>query len=228
MKTTLQKISRIGLLASAVTLAACGGGSSSTPLTVSGVAATGWAIAGASVTVQCAAGAGTATTSTSGAYTVTVDGQGPCLVTLTQGSLTLLSITPKTTTGTATANLTPFSDAIVKALMQAKGASTPAGLVTTAIPTNANLIAANTAAIAKINAALKAAGKPVLADTTDLLGQANFVARTLATPAGDAQDQALDALVVANALPTTLVADIKTDVSKVVTPNPTGATGAGG
>ncbi len=232
MKTTLQKISRIArisLLAGAATLAACGGGSDSTSLTFSGVAATGLAIAGASVSVQCVAGTGTATTNANGAYSVTFDGQGPCLVTLTQGNLRLQSIARQTAAGStiAIANITPFSDAIVKALMQAKGAATPEALVTTAIPSNANLVNAVDAAFYKINAALAAKGQALLPVNTDLLGQPNFVART-ATTAGDALDQALDALVEpsTNALSATLLSEIKTVVSQVVPPNPTGATSA--
>lgn len=215
-------------------ISACGGGNSGPQLTVSGVAATGLAIDGGEVAVQCVSGMGTATTAPNGTYSVTVaDGKGPCLVTVTQGSLTLRSISRATTTGTAIANVTAFSDAIVTALVQAKGAARPAELITEGfVPSNDNLTAAVTAVIVKINAALRALGQPELATNTDLLGQADFTAATTANPgAGDALDKALDALVGANdggQLPPVLRDQITNDVVVVVLPTATGGSGGSG
>ena len=228
MSIFLNKFSQIAMAVGVATLAACGGGSSTTMLNVSGVAATGLAVDGGSVAVKCVSGTGTATTQANGAYSVSVtNGQGPCIVTVTKGDLVLRSIAAKSTTGTSIANVTPFSNAIVTALVQAKGAASPEALVTNAAftPTNENLTAAVTAVIVKINAALVALGQPPLAANTDLLGQANFVAAT-ATATGDALDKALDALVSADgSLPADLSADINATVDEVVPPAPTGAAG---
>jgi hypothetical protein len=229
MQTVFKKLGQVALTLGVVTLVACGG-DSSPALTVSGVAATGLAIDGGSVVVQCVSGTGTATTQSNGAYSVSVtDGQGPCLITVTKGAIVLRSITPKTTTGTAVANVTPISNAIVTALVQAKGAATPAALVSNAafIPSNENLTRTVEAVLVKINLALVAANQPPLAAGTDLLGKPNFVAATTNAPtAGDALDKALDVLVTAEgSLPADLATSINSSVIAVVPPAATGGSG---
>lgn len=212
----------------ALMISACGGGSNSPVLTVSGVAATGLAIDGGSVSVQCVSGTGVATTLGNGSYSVSVtNGQGPCLVTVSKGDLVLRSMTSSTNTGSSIANVTPFSDAIVGALVIAKGAATPDALVTNPAlkPSNEDLSDSVTAVIVKINEALVALNLPPLDLNTDLLGQPNFVAAT-DTTAGDALDQALDALVGSDgSLPTDLITDINQSVDSVVETPPTGAAG---
>ena len=228
MKAIFKKAGQAALVLGVATLVACGGGSNAPVLTVSGVAATGLAVDGGSVAVQCVSGTGTATTLATGSYSVSVtNGQGPCLVTVTKGELVLRSITPKSTSGTAIANVTPFSDAIVTALVTAKGAANPAALVTNTalVPSNENLTAAVTAVIVKINEALVALNQPTLPLTTDLLGQPGFVAAT-GTTAGDALDKALDALASNGSLPPTLTNSINSSVVAVVPKPSTGATGA--
>jgi hypothetical protein len=228
MKAIFKKAGQAALVLGVATLVACGGGSNAPVLTVSGVAATGLAVDGGSVAVQCVSGTGTATTLANGSYSVSVtNGQGPCLVTVTKGELVLRSITPKSTSGTAIANVTPFSDAIVTALVTAKGAANPAALVTNTalVPSDANLTAASTAVIVKINEALVALNQPTLPLTTDLLGQPAFVAAT-STTAGDALDKALDALVTNGGLSPTLTNTISSSVVAVVPTPSTGATGA--
>lgn len=213
----------------ALLISACGGGRSSPVLTVSGVAATGLAIDGGNVAVQCVSGTGAATTLGNGSYSVSMtNGQGPCLVTVTIGNLVLRSIAAKSNTGTSIANVTSFSDAIVTALVQAKGAATPEELVTRAalIPSNENLIAAVSAVIVKINEALVALSQPPLDPNTDLLSQPGFVASTGST-AGDALDKALDALVTNGTLSTNLMNSIQASVAAVVPAPSTGATGSG-
>jgi hypothetical protein len=140
------------------------------------------------------------------------------------------------------ANVTQFSDAIVAGLIAAKGVATAEALFTNAAstPTNDQLKSAQTAVISKINDALLAAGKPVLALTTDLLGKADFVAATPSTPSSDPLDKALDDLVPtgSTALPLALVNSIAAAVTAVVpkgtptgssgTTTPTGSTGATG
>lgn len=228
MKAIFKKVGQVALVLGAATLVACGGGSNAPVLTVSGVAATGDAIEAGSVAVQCVSGTGTATTLANGSYSVSLtNGQGPCLVTVTKGDLVLRSIAPQSTSGTTIANVTQFSDAIVTALVTAKGAANPAALVTNAalVPSTENLTAAVTAVIVKINEALVALNQPPLPLNTDLLGQANFVAKS-GTTAGDALDKALDALANNGSLPPTLTNSIKSSVVAVVPTPPTGAAGA--
>jgi hypothetical protein len=232
MKAVNKKLGLLAICASALTLVACGGDSASVPLKISGVAATGLAIDGGTVAVQCVSGTGTATTLANGSYSVTVEnGQGPCLITVTKGAVVLRSITPKTTTGTAVANVTPFSNAIVDALVIAKGAGSVSGLINSATaPTNSDLTAAVTATVAQINSALITAGQSALTldPNIDLLGNPTYVAATTTNPdIGDATDKALDFLVPQGTatLPPTLVAAINTATDNVVAPTPTGATG---
>ena len=234
MKAVNKKLGLLAICAGALTLVACGGDSASVPLNISGVAATGLAIDGGTVSVQCVSGTGSATTLPNGSYSVTVqNGQGPCLITVTKGTgptaVVLRSISPKTTTGTAVANVTPFTNAIVDALVVAKGAGSVTGLINSATaPSNSELTAAVTAVVAQINSALIAQSQQalVLDLNTDLLGNPNFVAATTANPGiGDATDKALDFLVTGTTLPPTLVTAINTATDSVVDPTPTGATG---
>ena len=230
MKAVNKKLGLLAICVGALTLVACGGDSATVPLTLRGVAATGLAIDGGSVLVQCVSGTGTATTLANGSYTVDVqNGQGPCLVTVTKGAVVLRSISPRTTTGSAVVNVTPFSNAIVDALVVAKGAGTVTGLINSATaPTNSDLTAAVTATVAQINVALAAAGEPQLAPGTDLLSSPTYVAATTTAPGiGDATDKALDFLVPVGTttLPPTLVTAITTATDTVVAPTPTGATG---
>ena len=143
--------------------------------------------------------------------------------------LVLHSIAPKSSTGTAIANVTPISEAIVQALVAAKGAGSVTDLVTSAsaIPTNSDLTTANNNVLAIVNNALGQLTPPLppLDLGTDLLGQANYVAATIASPsAGNALDQALDALVAAPGnVFTDLTAAITSTVGTSVAPNPTGS-----
>jgi hypothetical protein len=231
MKTLRQKFALLAVSGALVTLVGCGGDNNSY-LNVTGVAATGLAIDNAAVSVQCVSGTGTATTNGNGVYSVTVvNGEGPCLVTVTKGDLTLRSITPKTTTGSAVANVTPISDAIIQGLIEAKGAVNPSDLVTNPAltPSNDQLTAAVTAVITQINAALEALDKDPLPINTDLLGKTDFVAATTNTPSTDPLDVALDLLVTDGTLGDDLIESITTTVDEVVpvTNTPTGSTGAG-
>jgi len=231
MKTLRQKFALLAVSGALVTLVGCGGDNNSY-LNVTGVAATGLAIDNAAVSVQCVSGTGTATTNGNGVYSVTVvNGEGPCLVTVTKGDLTLRSITPKTTTGSAVAHVTPISDAIIQGLIEAKGAVNPSDLVTNPAltPSNDQLTAAVTAVITQINAALEALDKDPLPINTDLLGKTDFVAATTNTPSTDPLDVALDLLVTDGTLSDDLIESITTTVDEVVpvTNTPTGSTGAG-
>ena len=135
-------------------LAACGGGGSSpstVPISIKGVAATGLALAQKPYSVQCAlplnSPAKTGTTGDDGSYSVTMEpgSAGPCIVTITDGDKQLQSITPNTPSSgtTLVANVTPFSDLIVKALVSASGVTNAAGLITGAtIPQNVTAVMA--------------------------------------------------------------------------------------
>ncbi len=233
MKALRQKFALLAVSGALVTLVGCGGGNNNSYLNVTGVAATGFAIDDGAVTVQCVSGSGTATTNGNGAYAVTVvNGEGPCLITVTKGDLTLRSITPKTTTGSAVANVTPISDAIIQGLIAAKGAVNASDLVTnpTLTPNNEQLTAAVEAVFDQINDALVLLGKDPLPEGTDLLSKPDFVARpTGAPPSTDPLDLALDFLVTDGSLSADLIETITTTVDEVVpeTNTPTGGTGSG-
>ena len=82
------------------------------------------------------------------------------------------------------------------------------------------------AVVAQINVEWPAQSQPPLDPNTDLLGKADYVAATTASPGiGDAVDKALDFLVTGTTLPPTLVTAINQATDTVVDPTPTGGTG---
>ena len=116
-------------------LTACGGGGSdnssaagssatpapaqSTPLTVSGTAATGLAIPNAQVLVKCASGEPTGTTAADGTFKLTLPqaAQAPCALQVTLPDSThLYSLVPAGATGSAVANITPLTQLLVAAV----------------------------------------------------------------------------------------------------------------
>lgn len=116
-----RKISRLTLLAASVgvlVLHGCGGGSSSTSFTLSGVAATGAAFDGASVTATDAAGMATScgTTTTSGTYTCSLPSTAaaPIVIEAIRGIEAYYSVTPEAKSSTV--NVTPLTSAIVATL----------------------------------------------------------------------------------------------------------------
>jgi 5'-nucleotidase len=112
---------RLCLLASVCAgLSACGGddGSpSSEPaasLTLSGTAATGSALANAQVAVRCADGSqGSATTRADGGYSAAFNGKLPCVLEADAGALGKLHSLATGSGSTATANITPLTEAVV-------------------------------------------------------------------------------------------------------------------
>jgi hypothetical protein len=175
------------LAPAALALTACGGGSDPAPsaLTISGTAALGTALAGATVDVRCSGGSASATTGTDGGYTVALpQATLPCLLRATAGDTVLHSLA----TGSADrvrANLTPASELL---LARWSGQEPAALFAASTVPAvdGAALAAASDALVAT----LKAGG-------VDLSGMDLLAGPLLAahgSTAGDAHDQALDAL----------------------------------
>ena len=200
-------------------LAACGGGGSSpstVPISIKGVAATGLALAQKPYSVQCAlpvnSPAKTGTTGDDGSYSVTMvpGSAGPCIVTITDGDKQLQSITPNNPSSgtTLVANVTPFSDLIVKALVSASDVTNATGLITgTTIPQNVTAVMATvveairTDLVVKLqDSGLTAAQAQAIVDATlpvdtDLLADSNFKPATTANPANASPlDKLLDVL----------------------------------
>lgn len=97
-------------------VAACAGGGGSTGnLTVQGVAATGAAMAKASVSLKCAdGGTGSTVTDVNGNYAVRFNGQLPCIIEATASDKSVIYHSVATGSGnTATANITPLTEALV-------------------------------------------------------------------------------------------------------------------
>ena len=120
MKSTTRITTQLSLLAGALLLAACGGGSSgvSAPaptLTLSGTAATGLAIADASVQAKCMGGNGITTTLADGSYRLTVAGGSlPCALRVSFGTDGAALHSLAMGAGLeATANLTPLTELLV-------------------------------------------------------------------------------------------------------------------
>jgi|GEM_PF-204956 len=103
-------------MAVVIVAAACtGGGGSSGNLTVQGVAATGAAMAKASVSLKCAdGGTGSTVTDVNGNYSVRFNGQLPCIIEVTANDKSVIYHSLATGSGnTATANITPLTEALV-------------------------------------------------------------------------------------------------------------------
>ena len=117
-------------------LAACGGGDDSpattppptvTSVTLSGTAATTAPITTGTISAKCQNAAGTTPlNSTTGAYSLKIEGASlPCMVrvTSTDNATILHSAAPGAGTGTAVANVTPFTELIVAKAAGTSGAS---------------------------------------------------------------------------------------------------------
>lgn len=172
-----------------------------TTITLTGVVATGLAVSGATVNAKCATGTGTATSASDGSYasTLSAGAKLPCAleVTLADGSK-LHSVTADAGTSTTTGNdtatsvkahVTPATELIVAALAGQTPASYFSAFDSAAAKnaTEANLTAANAVAVGMLKTGgidLTSAGNLITAALTAATG----------TGAGNAYDQALDAL----------------------------------
>jgi hypothetical protein len=170
----MKHVFKFGLIAAAAALlAACGGDATVTgvpaaPITVAGTAATGAPIANAPVSIQCKSidapdtNPLNTTTNATGDFTKTFTGVGPCVVSVTSGGVTYQSIT-KNTSGVTTsliANVNPLSDLVVKSLAAAKGTTNLAALVSTNLPSDADIDNAATKVLDTLKTALGAANVP--------------------------------------------------------------------
>ncbi|HET7792224.1 MAG TPA: hypothetical protein VFL64_02460 [Rhizobacter sp.] len=181
-------------VASLATLAACGGGggSDSPPppapgVSLSGVAATGAALAGATVEAKCRGGStGSATAAANGSYSIALStGSLPCMLRATSGATVLHSVAQ----GGGTAHLTPATQLIVASI----AGTTPAAYYGAFNDAAADALtpARVQAAHANIVSVLTQGG--VNASTVGNLLNGTLVAAVGGT-AGNAYDQALDAL----------------------------------
>ena len=179
-------------------LAACGGGggggsTSSTPLTITGTAATGAAIQGGAVAATCQTGTGTATTNSDGGYTLTItNGTLPCLLRVTTTIGTPIVLYSAAETGATTANITPLTQLVVANALGSDPATVYAAGLSTATASNLSSTALTTA-VAKIQTAL--AGLGIDISTIDPL-KTTLVAAT-DNSSGNAQDRQIDGLMVA-------------------------------
>lgn len=183
-----------GLIA---TLAACGGGGSSVPstLSLSGTAASGAALAGATVDVKCASGSSSATTNTDGSYSLTVSGGAlPCMVRATssdQATVYHALVDSSAGTTSAVVNVTPITELI---MAQAVGAtSTPSAVFASNSMPPAAAITSLPTSITSVASSLKTATNGSVDFSAYNPMTTPFKAATL-NAAGDAMDGKLDAL----------------------------------
>jgi 5'-nucleotidase len=172
-------------------LLGCGGSTSVSTLTVSGVAATGAAMAGATISIQCVNGVlANGKTDTDGSYSMPVDGSFPCLVEASDATHKLHSVA-NSSGNNAIANVTPLTEQMVASLSSDSvdtaaffasfGASKAASVSPAKLAAAQTLVLANLAALGVDTSALK-----------DLITD-KLVAKT-ATQSGNALDAVLDAV----------------------------------
>lgn len=190
---------RLCLLASVCAgLSACGGddgpsypGEPAASLTLSGTAATGSALANAQVAVRCADGSqSSATTRADGGYSSAFNGKLPCAIEADAGALGKLHSLAIGSGSTATANITPLTEAVVGKF----SADTVAWFAGFNAAAGAKLGAADVAAAqAAVKGELVANAVTIPASVSDFLTGALVAAQGSTTP-GNEHDQLLDAL----------------------------------
>jgi len=207
----MRKLVILGLSA---VLAACGGGSgggstSSSPLTITGTAATGAAIQGGAVAATCQSGTGTATTNSDGTYTLTItNGTLPCLLRVTTTIGTPIVLYSAAEAGATTANITPLTQLVVANALGSDPATVYAAGISTTTASNLSSTGLATA-VTKIQTAL--AGLGVDISTIDPL-KTTLVAATDAT-SGNAQDRQIDGLMVALSNANLKIGDLTTVIA---------------
>lgn len=99
----------------AAILYGCGGGSASSGVNLTGVAATGAAMANAKVSVKCPGGTGNSNTRSDGSFVVeVVGGSLPCLIEANDGVRKLHSVA----VGSSYVNVTPLTEQLIASLSQ--------------------------------------------------------------------------------------------------------------
>ena len=184
------------------------GGTGPTPLALTGVAATGAAISGQTVEAKCSTGTGTATSNADGSYTISVTaGVLPCVLKITPATGPALYSVASGTGSSATANISPVTHLVVASLTGGDPAAYFTGFDATAAAgvTDANV----TAAVTAVKTTLLAAGVDL--GTIDVL--AGTLTPATGTTAGNAYDQALDALAAKLATAGTTLTTLTTTVA---------------
>jgi hypothetical protein len=220
----------VSTVLSTALLAACGGGGSSdapgtgpTPnsLSLTGVAATGAAIGGQSVEAKCSTGTGTATSNADGSYTISVtSGVLPCVLKITPATGPALYSVAAGTGSTAVANISPVTHLLVASLtggdpaayFTAFDATAAAGVTTTSVASAATAV----------KTTLLAAGVDL--GTIDVL--AGTLTPATGTTAGNAYDQALDALAAKLTTAGTTLTTLSTTVAAASPAAPSAGTAA--
>jgi hypothetical protein len=181
----------------ALALAACGGGSDSadpatpsTPLALTGTAATGAAIANKLVEAKCKGAAASANSQNDGTYSIALPGgQLPCVLRVTAADGTVLHSVATGSGSAAKANITPVSELVLANLSATAPASFFGSFDATAAAALTQVKA--DAAVTAVVGTLKTAGVDLTAAGHVLTG--SLVAASGST-AGNALDQGLDAL----------------------------------
>jgi hypothetical protein len=220
-------VRKVLLSIAASSLVACGGGgggsgiasnagnvSGANSYVITGNAGSGASIVGGTVEVKCASGSGTATTAVDGSYSVTInDGVAPCLLRVTSSDKNFVfhSSVDSLTTGANTANISPLTELVVaKALGSFPNSNFTAG-VGADVAAKLNTTKINDA-VATIQQALPAIGVT--------LGSINPIKDTLQTDSGsggNAQDKAIDALMIGLTSANKTVSDLTALVSSAST-----------
>jgi len=181
----------------ALALAACGGGSDSadpatpsTPLALTGTAATGAAIANKLVEAKCKGAAASANSQNDGTYSIALPGgQLPCVLRVTAADGTVLHSVATGSGSAAKANITPVSELVLANL----SATAPASFFGSFDATAAAALtqAKADAAVTAVVGTLKTAGVDLTAAGNVLTGS---LVATNGSTAGNALDQGLDVL----------------------------------
>ncbi len=201
-------------LAIGVVLLACGGGGGSitspTSVVITGSAGSGASIAGGAVEAKCATGTGTATTAADGTYSLSISSAvAPCVLRITSADSKFVfhSSVDTFSANAAKANISPLTEMVVaNALGTVPSAAFATGVSTTV---GSKLTSANLdSAVVAIQQALPALGVS--------LGSINPLKDTLLTDSGsggNAQDRAIDSLMIGLASSNKTVADLTTLMS---------------
>lgn len=176
----------------------CGGGSTASTPTLSGVAAIGVPIVAGSINVTCTGGSAQTTTSTTGGWTVSTSGLTlPCAVRVSGGTVSGVANTTayhSVALSSGTVNVTPLTDLVVAQML----GSSPATWFATPVFTSVNSTA--------LSAALNTVSTNLGISTT--LGSVNPLTASFVAQNGDTIDDVLEAIKTALTSQTQTYADL--------------------